>query len=137
MPPVIPGGNWLGNGNYPGGNYLGAIIPCRRQKIIKIMWCVARFGTICAILKMWKHPWRSVTFSKSNTPPWVFFVFLTLYKWYQIAQSITINLAKYYEEKKTFQINKRGVKKDEIRKKSFCKRFVQNTCCYWDIFSCY
>ena len=45
-----------------------------------------------------KHPWRSVTFSKvkacnftkSNTPPWVFFMFFKFYKWYQIAQSITI-----------------------------------------------
>ena len=45
-----------------------------------------------------KHPWRSVTFSKvgvvcsftkSNTPPWVFFTFLKLYKWYQFAQRIT------------------------------------------------
>ena len=31
-----------------------------------------------------KHPWRS-----ANTPPWVFFRFLKLYKWYQIAQWIT------------------------------------------------
>ena len=29
-------------------------------------------------------------FNKSNTPPWVFFTFLNLYKWYQIAQSVTI-----------------------------------------------
>ena len=36
-----------------------------------------------------KHPWRSVTFSKSNTPPWTFFTFFKLSKWYQIAQSIT------------------------------------------------
>ena len=41
------------------------------------------------------HPWRSVTFSKvagftkSNTPPWVFFTFLKLYEWHQIAQSTT------------------------------------------------
>ena len=34
-----------------------------------------------------KHPWRSVTFTKSSTPPWVFFTFLKLYKWYQIAQN--------------------------------------------------
>ena len=42
-----------------------------------------------------KHPRRSVTFSKvagftkSNTPPWVFFTFFKLYKWYQIAHCIT------------------------------------------------
>ena len=39
-----------------------------------------------------KHPWRSVNFckvagfTKINTPPWVFFTFFKLYKWYQIAQ---------------------------------------------------
>ena len=27
-------------------------------------------------------------FTKSNTPPWVFFKFLELHKWYQIAQCI-------------------------------------------------
>ena len=39
--------------------------------------------------------WRRATFSKSwnvtksNTPPWEFFAFFKLYKWYHIAQSIT------------------------------------------------
>ena len=28
-------------------------------------------------------------FTKSNTPPWVFFTFFKLYEWYQIAQSTT------------------------------------------------
>ena len=28
-------------------------------------------------------------FTKSNTPPWMFFTFLKFYKWYQIAQNIT------------------------------------------------
>ena len=50
-----------------------------------------------------KHPCRSVTFSKvavaykftkSNTAPWAFFMFLKLHKWYQIAQHITNT--KYY-----------------------------------------
>ena len=35
-----------------------------------------------------KHTWRSVT-TKSNTPPCVFFTFLKLYKWNQIAQRRT------------------------------------------------
>ena len=62
------------------------------------MWFFARFGTICTIKKHEKHPWRSVifiklqakaccNFTKSNTPPWVFFTAFKLYKWYQIAQS--------------------------------------------------
>ena len=32
-----------------------------------------------------------VKFTKSNTPPWVFFTFSKLYKWYQIAQSTSYN----------------------------------------------
>ena len=31
-------------------------------------------------------------FAESNTPPWVFFTFYKLYKWYQIVQRITYNL---------------------------------------------
>ena len=47
-----------------------------------------------------KHPWRSVTLNKfrasacnltkSTTPQWVPFTFYIWYKWYQIAQNITI-----------------------------------------------
>ena len=38
--------------------------------------------------------WKSVTFgkinfTKSNKPPWVFFTFLKLHKWFQIAQHTT------------------------------------------------
>ena len=32
---------------------------------------------------------EACNFTKGNTPPWVFFTFLKLYKWYEIAQSIT------------------------------------------------
>ena len=31
----------------------------------------------------------SCNFTKSNNPPWVFFTFLKLYKWYQTAQSVS------------------------------------------------
>ena len=52
--------------------------------------------------KLEKHPRRSVNFrsnrlkpatllTKINTPPWVFFTFFKLYKWYQIAQSVRSN----------------------------------------------
>ena len=69
------------------------------------MWCFARFGTICIILKNLKNSHGGVllihrcfsrfwncandmacNFTNSNTPPWVFFTFFNLYKWYQIAQ---------------------------------------------------
>ena len=44
-----------------------------------------------------KHPWRNVTFNKvadlnftkSDIPPWVFFTFFKLYKWYQITHYIS------------------------------------------------
>ena len=32
---------------------------------------------------------KPATLLKSNTPPWLFFTFFKLRKWYQIAQSIT------------------------------------------------
>ena len=44
--------------------------------------CVTWFGTICSLKS------ESCSFTRSNTPPWVFFTFFKLYKWYQIAQSI-------------------------------------------------
>ena len=34
---------------------------------------------------------EACNFTKINTPPWVFFTFFKLYKWYQIAQRITYN----------------------------------------------
>ena len=33
--------------------------------------------------------YRGRNFAKSNTPPWVFFMFFILYRWYEIAQNIT------------------------------------------------
>ena len=48
----------------------------------KYMWCVAYFGTNL------KHVEN--THTKSKTPPWVFFMFLKLYKQYQIAQKNNI-----------------------------------------------
>ena len=39
--------------------------------------------------KLEKHPYRSVTFTKSNTPPWVFFTFFKLYRWHQITENVS------------------------------------------------
>ena len=55
------------------------------------MWCVARFGTN---LKNVKNTHGEVLIlvklqAKINTPPWIFFTFFKLYKWYQIALRIT------------------------------------------------
>ena len=53
------------------------------------MRCFLRFGTIFTILKTWKTPIEECYFTKSNTSPRVFFTFLKLYKWFQIAKSIS------------------------------------------------
>ena len=44
-----------------------------------------------------KHPRRSIPFSEVaaaafDFPPWVFFMFFKLYKWYQIVQSVSFAL---------------------------------------------
>ena len=53
-----------------------------------IMWCFARFGTICTILKNVKNTKEGVLLLVSSTPSWVFFTFFNLYKWCEIAQSV-------------------------------------------------
>ena len=52
--------------------------------------CFSRFFKIVQMVlnPVKHHIYWSVT-TKSNTPSWVFFTFLKLYKWYQIARSIT------------------------------------------------
>ena len=50
-----------------------------------------------------ENPWRNVNFSKVagftkiNTPPWLFFTFFKLYKWYRIAQRITYHSTSHYD----------------------------------------
>ena len=41
-------------------------------------------------------------FTKSNTPPWLFFTFYELHKWYQTAQSITYTVSKKFEGGKEY-----------------------------------
>ena len=45
----------------------------------------------CAI---WYHLYnfKNMIDTKSNTPSWVFFTFIKLYKWYKIAQRITLKI---------------------------------------------
>ena len=59
---------------------------------------------ICGELRDWYHLYNSknvknihggVLLLKSNTPPWVFFTFFKLYKWYQIAQRTTYLLIRF------------------------------------------
>ena len=41
------------------------------------------------VLLLVKLQLKVCNFTKSSTPPWLLFTFFKLYKWYQIAQSIT------------------------------------------------
>ena len=41
------------------------------------------------VLLLVKMQASTCNFTKSNTPPWVFLTFFKLYKWYQIAQSVS------------------------------------------------
>ena len=43
-------------------------------------------GGVLLLVKLHAKAWN---FTKGNTPPWVFFTFFKLKKWYQIAQNIT------------------------------------------------
>ena len=43
-------------------------------------------------------------FIKSNTPPWEIFRFFKLYKWYQIAQSITHDYLVFITKEDIFKI---------------------------------
>ena len=49
------------------------------------------------VLLLFKLQALACNFAKINTPPWVFFTFLKLYKWYQIAQRITSTLEQLFE----------------------------------------
>ena len=73
------------------------------------MWYVARFGTICTIQKnventhgglllLVKLQAEACNFTKSNIPPWVFFTFLKLIRWYQFAQRITNYCQRNYKD---------------------------------------
>ena len=71
-----------------------------------------------------KHPWRSVT--KSKTPPWIFSPFFYLYRWYQIAQSTTYGLLEsglpqIDERNKSFAV---GESKQPTKKSDFKIREV-------------
>ena len=45
-------------------------------------------GGVLILVKLQALAWN---FTKINIPPWVFFTFLKLYKWYRIAQRTTYN----------------------------------------------
>ena len=52
------------------------------------MWFFVWLGTIW---KTWKTPMEELLLvTKNNTPPWMFFKFFKLYKWYQIPQRTTL-----------------------------------------------
>ena len=55
----------------------------------RICYVLRDFVPFVQFKKREKHLWMSVNFTKINTPPWVFFTFFKLCKWYEIAQRTT------------------------------------------------
>ena len=55
------------------------LVQCKKRE--KHPWMIVTFRKFCSL--------KLANFTKSNTPPWVFFTFFKLYEWYQIAQHIT------------------------------------------------
>ena len=71
-------------------------INCTRDKFV--MLCVAWYhsfvlknvkNTHGGVLLLVKLQANACNFTRSKTPPWVFFTFFKLYEWHQIAQSTT------------------------------------------------
>ena len=74
--------------------YFGPYQTSMKEKSYLIMRHFTRFGTFMQFKKREKQPWSRVTFTernftKSNTSEWEYLTFFRLFKWYQIAQSIT------------------------------------------------
>ena len=73
---------------------------------LQFNWCFKRFDIICIILNNVENTLEGVLLlvklqataynftTESNSPLWVLPTFFELYKWYQIAQSVSINLLK-------------------------------------------
>ena len=61
-------------------------------------WCNVKNvkNTYEGVLLLIKLEVKAWSFTKSNTPPWVFFTFLKLYKWYQIAYNVFCTGAGYF-----------------------------------------
>ena len=59
----------------------------RKHSFLKICGALRDLVPCSQFKKREKRPWRSANFSK--VAGWVFFTFLKLYEWYQIAQSTT------------------------------------------------
>ena len=74
------------------------VLPKATFKYSVVMFCTIWYhwynfknvkNTHGGVLLLVKLQASARNFTKSNTPPWVFFTFLKLYKCYQIAQNIT------------------------------------------------
>ena len=90
----------------------------KQHIMVQIVFFLTIFNALRELLpfapfkKLKKHPWKSVAFSKSITPLWVFFAFFKLFKLYQIAQSVSYHLCKGFGITCLLALNKRynGVK---------------------------
>ena len=60
------------------------------EKREKIPWSSATFNKVAQAL--------ACNFTKSNTPPWALFTLFKLYKWYQIAQSVSYTKSMFFTD---------------------------------------
>ena len=57
------------------------------------------------VLLLEKLQAETSNFTKSNTPPWVFFAYFKLHEWYQIAQSTTNSVKNWDDRSSSFLEN--------------------------------
>ena len=70
------------------------------------------------VLLLVKLQAEACNYTKSNTPPWVFFTFFKLYEWYQIAQRTTYKC----------QSNKESNVRLEGRFSKICRWIMHQSC---------
>ena len=78
-------------------------------------------------------------FTKSNIPPWVFFTFFKLYKWYQIAQSITYHpmiMEKWPQTSRWPQLSLKNTSKNIYSIFSKTNLYLHDRCSDTNAYSC-
>ena len=90
---------------------------------------------------------KTCNFTKSINPPWVFLKFLTLYKWYQIVQSIiyVFHYIEFYDlfltlvKKRVCDLNRNKISNcsfDSVIRKMFPLKFLPKRLWNWWKYAC-
>ena len=102
------------------------------------IWDFARFSTIVTFLETWKRVTsRKVAGTKNNTPSWVVFTFLKLYRWSRIAgiyqESFVEKFSsiRFQEEKLTSNFFQATWKQRCMQTKNYCKKQIPKRSFTW------